>query len=59
MQSTEDDTDDFQVRSKGYQVKRSVSETNSSDISNSVLDKYTNNEDVKTEPGYSTNVIKV
>ena len=59
MKSSDDELDDFQHRSKKPGIKRSVSESSSTSISNSFLDKYSLKEDNKPKPGCSTNSIKV
>ena len=59
MKSSDDELDDFQHRNKKSGIKRSVSPSSSTSISNSFLDKYSEREDKKPKPGFSTNSIKV
>lgn len=59
MKSSDDELDDFQHRNKKPDIQRSVSASNSTSISNSFLDKYSEREDKKPKPGCSTNSIKV
>ena len=59
MKSSDDELDDFQHRNKKLDIQRSVSASNSTSISNSFLDKYSEREDKKPKPGCSTNSIKV
>jgi hypothetical protein len=57
MQSSHDDVHDFEVPRNPNQLKRSSS--NSSNVSNSVLDEYSSKADRKIQPGYTSNSIKV
>ena len=59
MLSTDDDIDDFQPCGKSNSLKRSLEASNSPNVSNSILDRYSNNEEVTSELICNNKSIKV